>query len=441
MSAPRTCDAPSWSSDVSRGAHSMLAPVWVVEPGAQSPLLVHVNATATGGGVSELISGLLPHQDGAGWAVVAGTAEFYAVTKYLHNLLHGRADPGRLDDPALLRTYRATLAPQAEWFAQRVSAGDVVVLHDPQTLGLAPRIRATGARVVWHCHIGAVVPPERGPGAVWRAFDAELGAIDAVVTTLAEFAPANAREVWVVPPAVDPAAPKNRELAPDEIDAVLASIGLTADGTAPGVTVVQERPLPPDARLVLQVSRWDPLKDMPGVVRSVVGLPSDVHVVLAGTDPADIPDDPEGRAVLAEVQALLAELSDLDRARVHLVNISLERPELNALLVNALQRRADVVLQKSLEEGFGLTVTEAMVKGRAVVASAVGGLRHQVVDGHSGLLVDPTDIEGVRAALMRLLDDPELRRDLGERARSRALENYTMRRLADDYLRMIARIS
>ena len=418
----------------------MLTPLWEVEPGTDKPLLVHVNATATGGGVSELIRGLLHYQK-AGWAVIAGTADFYTVTKYLHNLLHGRADPRRLDDPALMRIYRATLAPQAEWFAQRVSAGDVVVLHDPQTLGLASAIQAAGARVMWHCHIGAVVSPDRGPGAVWRAFDSELAALDAVITTLPEFAPPNVRRLFVVPPAVDPAAPKNRDLTADEITAVLASIGLTADGTSPGVTVTQEELLPTDARVVLQVSRWDPLKDMAGVVRCVVGLPADTHLVLVGTDPADIPDDPEGLVVLAEVQGMLSQMSEVDRTRVHLVNISLKRPELNALVVNALQRRADVILQKSLEEGFGLTVTEAMVKGRAVVASAVGGLRQQIVDGHNGLLVDPTDLEGVRVALARLLNDPELRRDLGERARTGVLERYTMPRLAEDYLNVITEFS
>ncbi|MEV6930494.1 glycosyltransferase [Dactylosporangium sp. NPDC051485] len=413
-------------------------PVWEVEPDtANRPLLVHVNATATGGGVSELIRGLLGHH-AAGWAIIGGDADFYAVTKYLHMLLHGRADPARLDDPQLMRTYRATLAPQAEWFAQRLAPGDVVILHDPQTLGLAPALYAMGVRVVWHCHIGAVVAPERGPGAVWRAFAAEIAALDAVMTTLPEFAPPDVRELFVVAPAVDPAAPKNRELSADEIASVLGGIGLTAEGATAGVTVTQQAPIPPDARVVLQISRWDPLKDMPGVVRCVIGLPQDVHLVLAGTEPNDIPDDPDGFAVLAEVRGVLAELSEADLARVHLVNISLTRPELNALVVNALQRRADVVLQKSLEEGFGLTVTEAMIKGRAVVASAVGGLRHQIADGHNGLLVDPTDFHSVRETLARLLDDPDRRRTLGEHARTSALERYTMRRLAEDYAKVAA---
>jgi trehalose synthase len=418
-------------------------PVWEVEPGTDRPLLVHVNATATGGGVSEMLQGLVPRQR-AGWAVIAGTADFYAVTKYLHHLLHGQADPRRLDDPAPLRTYRSTLAPQAGWFAQWVAPGDVVVLHDPQTLGLAPAVKAAGARVVWHCHIGADVAPDRGPGAVWRAFEQELTAVDAVVTTLPEHAPPTVRHRFTVLPAIDPAAPKNRDLTADEVATVLAEIGLTTGRISSGVKVVQEQPLPRDARVVLQVSRWDPLKDMPGVVRCVVGLPADVHLVLAGTDPRAVPDDPEGLAVLAEVCDVVTGLPEADRARVHLVTNSLAQPEPNALVVNALQRRADVVLQKSLQEGFGLTVVEAitvveaMAKGRAVVASRVGGLCLQIQDGHNGLLVDPTDLDDVRAALTRLLDDTALRRKFGERARSGVLERYTMRRLAEDYRKVLA---
>ncbi|MCX5206149.1 glycosyltransferase [Streptomyces sp. NBC_00237] len=418
----------------------MLTPVWETQPGFEKPLLVHVNSTATGGGVSELLRGLVRHQH-AGWAVIAGTADFYALTKYLHHLLHGRADPGLLDDPALLRPYRATLAPQSEWFARRVAHGDVVVLHDPQTLGLAPAVKATGARVVWHCHIGADVPPERGPGAFWREFATELATLDAVVTTMPAFAPPGVRNAFVIPPAVDPTATKNRDLTRDEVTSVLAETGLTTDRVPAGVTVTQEKPLPHDARVVLQVSRWDRLKDMPGVARCIVGLPQDVHLVLAGTDPTEIPDDPEGLAVLAEVHETLAGLPEADRTRVHVVNISLQQPEHNALVVNALQRRADVVLQKSLEEGFGLTATEAMVKGRAVVASSIGGLRLQIRDGHNGLLVDPTDLDGVRAALARLLDDPALREELGERARAGVLERYSMRRLAEDYENLVARLA
>ncbi len=416
----------------------MVNPTWVIRPGVERRRLVHVNATATGGGVAELLHNLVRGQrsggTNAGWAVIGGDARFFAVTKFLHHLLHGMAEPGLLQ-PDLLRTYREVLSAQTPWFTERIGRGDVVVLHDPQTLGLAPALRAAGARVVWHCHVGADVPPERGPGPVWRAFTPELEAVDALITTLPEFAPPGVprEKRFVSAPAIDPDAPKNAFLSASEVTEALDAAGLTAEREPSGVTVVQQRPVPRDARVVLQVSRWDPLKDMPGVVRCAAALPPDAHLVLAGTDPTEIPDDPEGVAVLAEVRSTLAGLSPADRARVHLVSISNRVPERNALLVNALQRRADVVLQKSLEEGFGLTVTEAMVKGRAVVAAAVGGLRRQVADGRNGLLVDPTDLPGVRSAVNRLLDDPGLRRRLGEQARQDALRRYTMPRLVADY--------
>ncbi|APU16228.1 MULTISPECIES: glycosyltransferase [Actinoalloteichus] len=418
----------------------MPTPVWEIRPGADTPRLLHVNATATGGGVAELLRGLVEEQRGeginAGWAVIGGTAEFYAITKYLHHLLHGRAVPNRIADPATLRTYREVLVPQAAWFRSSLGIGDVVVLHDPQTLGLAPALRATGARVVWHCHVGAEVPPERGPAAVWQAMAPELAAIDAVVTTLPAFAPPTvpAGNRFVIPPAIDPSAPKNRALTEAEISSLLDGIGLTAPSGRRGrADIVQEGVLPAEARVVLQVSRWDPLKGIPDVVRAVECLPPDVHLVVAGADPREIPDDPEGAAVLAEVLDVLAGLAPEDRARVHLISIAQQPAEVSALLVNALQRRADVVVQKSVAEGFGLTVTEAMIKGRAVLATEVGGIRLQITDGRDGLLVDATDHQAFAAALLRLLADPELRVRLGESARQRVLDHYTLRRLVADY--------
>jgi len=418
----------------------MIRPAWQFETRSAEPQLLHVNATATGGGVAELLHGLVPHQRAAGvnagWVVIGGNVDFYAVTKYLHNLLHGRADPDRLADPALMRIYREVLESQTSWFDGTLGAGDVVVLHDPQTLGLAPALHDTGARVVWHCHIGAVVPPERGPAAVWREMTTELAAVDAVVSTLPEFAPPSVPvgSRFVVPPAVDPAAAKNKELTAAEVATQLDGIGLTsAVATTRVATVTQESPVPPGARVVVQVSRWDPLKDMPAVLRVVEALPQDVHLVLAGVDPLEIPDDPEAPAVFADVLDALSQLSPEGRSRAHLVCISQRSPQANALLVNALQRRADVVLQKSAEEGFGLTATEAMLKGRAVVASAVGGLRTQITHGRNGLLVDPDDHRALTVALRTLLDDPQLRAELGACARAGVFERYTMNRLVDDY--------
>lgn len=371
------------------------------------------------GTVAELLAGLVPAQAPAGWAVIGGDARFSAVTRYLHLLLHGRADAMTADRlAAAVPGYREVLAPQAAWLAERLTPGTVVVLHDPATLGMAAPLAAAGLRVVWHCHVGTTDERATGPAAVWYALGADLSTVELAVAPLPEFVPVAAARKRVIAPAVDPHSPRNRPLWPAELADLLADPG----------TVEEDAPVPGTARVVLQVSAWDPLADMPGVVRLVPGLPADVHVVLA------VEGTPPDRAVLADVRAQRARLSPADRARVHLVHPAEDRA---ALVVNALQRRADVVLQKSLAEGFGLTVTEAMVKGRAVVAADVGGLRQQISPGHNGLLADPRDRVAVLTALRTLLDDDLLRRRLGKQAAASARRRYLMPRLVADYRRFV----
>lgn len=412
---------------------------WVVRPAPGRRRLVHVNATATGGGVAELLHSVVPAQvragRNAGWVVISGSDPFFALTKTVHHLLHDRGDPAAVADPARWAAYRSVLAPQAAELAGELGPGDVVVLHDPQTLGLAPRLAAAGVRTLWHCHIGTTAAGAAGPAAVWSALAPELAAVDGVLVAEPAYAPPGA-DRHLVPPAIDPGTAKNRPLPPAEATALLTAIGLYGGAAGSGAAVVEQTAaLPPDARLVVQVSRWDPLKDMPGVVRCVPDLPADVHLVLAGNDPDEIPDDPEGAAVLAEVRAVLAGLTGPDRDRVHLVRTRSVGGD-QALVINALQRRADVVLQKSLAEGFGLTVTEAMAKGRAVVAGAVGGIRAQLGPDDCGVLVDPTDRAAVVEALRGLLDDPGRRRAMGARAAARAARHYTLARLVADYHRI-----
>ena len=187
--------------------------------------------------------------------------------------------------------------------------------------------------------------------------------------------------------------------------------------------------MPAEARLVLQVSRWDRLKDMAGVLTgftdALADLPADVHLVLAGPDVTSVSDDPEGGQVLATCRELWAGLDRSRRQRVHLVLLPMDDVDENAHLVNALQRRADVVVQKSLVEGFGLTVAEAMWKGRPVVASRVGGIQDQVTDGRDGLLLDdPRDLVTFGDTLARLLHDPHLSARLGATAHERVYEDF-----------------
>jgi len=204
--------------------------------------------------------------------------------------------------------------------------------------------------------------------------------------------------------------------------------------------VTQDAPLPPDGPVVVQVSRWDALKDPLGVIRGFFDEPgiTGAHLMLAGPMPGTVVDDPEAATVLAEVHELWESLPAPDRARVHLANLPTDDAEENATIVNALQRHADVVVQKSLAEGFGLTVTEAMWKGRAVVAGRVGGIRDQIEDGVSGILVDPRDLTAFGNAIGSLLADPSLASGLGAAAERRVRERYLAPQYLGAYLQLFA---
>lgn len=424
-----------------------LRPEWVHElPTGKRPRLVHVNTHSGFGGVAELLRALVRAQRtrglAVGWAVISGTEEFYLQAKRLHRLMHGHDDPTELRAPRQRALYRSILRPQSEWLATQLGPEDIVVLHDPQTLGMAAELAATGARVVWHLHVGTDDAAKLAE--IWPFFADDLGHLSDVLATRTAYLPPG----WLCPAqrhvlglAIDPQADKNRPLAGQEVRTLLAHLGLT--GATPAPTdgwLDQDAPLPADAPVVLQVSRWDPLKDMLGVQRCFAGLDGhdDAHLVLAGPDPFEVADDPEGLAVLAEVRSARAALPPDRRARIHLAMLSMRRPDRNALLVNALQRRADVVVQKSLEEGFGLTATEAMFKGKALLAGDTGGLRLQVTHGRTGLLVEPTDDHAVRASLSRLLADRELRTELGRRAHDEVVARFLMSGLADRYLALVS---
>jgi trehalose synthase len=224
-------------------------------------------------------------------------------------------------------------------------------------------------------------------------------------------------------------------LPPRQCDELLAGIGLygTGTGSAAGTTI-QDQPLPPDAPLITQVSRWDPLKDMTGVLGAFAEwVAPPAHLLLAGPDPADIPDDPEGAAVFTEVCRMRDRLDPSLRDRVHIVLLSLADTTANSLVVNAIQRRSTVVVQKSIQEGFGLTLTEAMWKSRPIVASAVGGLAAQLTDRMDGLLVSPLDLPGFATAVRELLARPEYAAGLGEAARRTCEEKFLTSRELLDY--------
>jgi trehalose synthase len=227
-------------------------------------------------------------------------------------------------------------------------------------------------------------------------------------------------KVWLIPPSIDPLSAKNRELSVAECRDILGTVVSTGGG-APIAD------LPIDGRLIVQVSRWDRLKDMPGVMEGFrrAEPPSDVHLVLAGPDVTGVTDDPEGAEVFAQCQSARAELPADIRDRVHLASIPMDDIERNALIINALQRQATVIVQKSLAEGFGLTVTEAMWKGRPVIASAVGGIKDQITSERTGLLLPgPGSPDDFADALRRLLYNDILAVSLGQAAHERVRDYY-----------------
>jgi trehalose synthase len=407
--------------------------------------ILHVNSTATGGGVAEMLQCLLAYARGIGldvrWLAIDGTPAFFDVTKRIHNNIYGvDGDSGRLGRTER-STYESVLGEQRDELLALVHPDDVVVLHDPQTLGLAPALADRGARVVWRSHIGADAANEFTAQG-WAFVAPYLADVDLVVVSRSSFAPPGfpADRVQVIAPSIDPRAVKNVDLDERTTHAVLAYAGLVQDGTvAPPVfhrrdgsparvdrraDIVQLGPPPPyDAPLVVQVSRWDRLKDMPGVLQGYADhVDGRAHLLLVGPNVTGVADDPGGAAVFEECVELWRRLPHAQRQHVHLACLPTADVEENAVIVNALQRHARVVTQKSLAEGFGLTVAEAMWKGTPVVASAVGGIVDQITDACGVLLPDPSDLSAFGTAVRDLIEHPQVAEKMGAAARERAAD-------------------
>lgn len=426
--------------------------------------VLNVNSTAAGGGVAEMLQTLLAYARGAGvdarWVVIQGDPEFFTVTKRIHNHLYGSPGDGGPLGPAERIAYERTVQANAAELRALVRPRDIVVLHDPQTVGLVRAVREAGATVVWRCHVGIDTPNEYSELG-WEFLRPYVEEADAYVFTRRAFAPAWAdpARVHVIAPSIDPFSTKNRDLSANETDRILRYVGLLSNGDgmepvafvrrdgSPGrveyhADILQTGPPPPpDTPLVTQVSRWDRMKDMPGVMAGFAEHVDDAHLVLAGPVVTGVTDDPEGGEVLEECVEAWRRLPHAVRTRVHLACIPMHDPDENATIVNALQRHASVVVQKSIAEGFGLTVVEAMWKGRPIVASAVGGISDQIVDGEHGLLLDdPTDLAAFGRAVRRLLDDPELAARLGANARRRATEEFLGDRHLEQWAALFARL-
>jgi trehalose synthase len=353
------------------------------------------------------------------------------------------------------------MADNAGAISQVVDEEDIVIVHDPQPAGLIPALRERSAAVIWRCHVGVDEPNHRAREA-WDFLSPYLADVDAYVFSHDAFVweGLDRDRVFLIEPAIDVFTPKNQELEPERVEAILRAVGLIegaergsvtferhdgTEGRVEGkVELVEDQPLSGHDPLVLQVSRWDALKDPLGVIQGFaehVPAATGAHLLYAGPAVEAVTDDPEGKEILRSAIAARERLPEELRARVHLATVGMDDPDENAIIVNALQRHARVVTQKSIAEGFGLTVAEAMWKSRPVVASKTGGIQDQIADGESGVLLDdPRDLAAFGAAITDLLGDPPRAQRMGRAAHERVRDEFLSLRSLVDYLELIGKL-
>jgi trehalose synthase len=376
----------------------------------QDQRVLHVSATAFGGGVSEILYTIVPLMRDAGldahWQVIFGKEEFYNATKLLHNSLQGADDTLSDEQWELFDEVNALNAGglEGEW--------DTIIVHDPQPIGLRRGATSKSRNWIWRCHIDLSEP---NPAPIAR-LQPLIEEYDATVWHLPAYVPVGMREhegIQIIPPAIDPLSPKNMAFSPDDAAFVCDQFGIDVD-----------RPL------ITQVSRFDPWKDPIGVIdayRAVTEELPEVQLALVGSMATD---DPEGWEFFQHT----FEYADGDPDIKILNNLN----NVGAIEVNAFQSQSDVCLQKSIREGFGLTVTEALWKGRPTVAGNVGGIPLQIEDGVSGYLVDSPEACAQRC--IEILRDPELGKSLGKAGKERARQRFLSPRLLRDWLELISEL-
>jgi trehalose synthase len=368
--------------------------------------VVHVNSTRLGGGVAEILNKLLPLMKELGidaaWKVIKGKSDFYKCTKSFHNALQGNHVP--VSD-SLLTAYEETNRMNAEELRPLLEEADIVFIHDPQPvplLGLCPYRKG---KWIWRCHID-ISHPYRP---VWKYLRNYIAGYDASIFSLASFSQELPHREYLIPPSIDPLSEKNIEINAEEIKAVYNRFNLD-----------------PERPLILQVSRFDRFKDPIGVIHSyrlAKKFNPSLQLVLAG---GSATDDPEGKAVLKEVKVAAADDSD-----IHILTL---KPDAHRT-INALQRAANIVLQKSTREGFGLTVSEAMWKAKPVIGGDTGGIRLQAVNHRTGFLVSTP--EGAALRIRYLLEKPDRLHEMGLRAKEFVRENFLITRQLREYLTVI----
>ncbi len=361
-------------------------------------VIQNVNSTAVGGGVAEILTRMMPLLKQLGldarWDVIKGNERFFSTTKKMHNALHGvRVDISDDEFADFVATNRANI--------EDMTFGDIVFIHDPQPIALVEQRGQIGSRWVWRCHIDFSRPDER----VWRFLSSYIDRYDATVFSAPAFARTLSIPQVLISPSIDPLSEKNRTLSDDEVDEVFGRFNLD-----------RSRPI------VTQISRFDYLKDPLGVIKAyhLAKKRVDCQLVLAG---GGATDDPEGPIIMQQVR----EEADRDDD-IHVLFL----PPASDIEINALQRGSTVVLQKSLREGFGLTVAEALWKGRPVIAGAVGGIPLQIKHKYSGILTH--SIEGTAHWIKQLLQEPVFAEQLGKNGREHVTNNYLITRHIKDYL-------
>lgn len=368
--------------------------------------VVHVNSTRMGGGVAEILHKMVPLMNDLGldthWEVIEGNSDFYQCTKSFHNAMQGNQV---VISDALLRNYEETNAQNAERLRPALADADIVIIHDPQPAPLLQHFPDRKGTWIWRCHIDASQPYRP----VWKYLQPFLSDYDASIWSLSDFAQPLPHPQYLVPPSIDPLSDKNLDLPEEEIAGVRARFDID-----------------PERPLITQISRFDRFKDPVGVIqayqlatRFIPGL----QLVLAGGGASD---DPEGEAVLNEVYAAADEDPDV---KILLLPADAHRT------INALQRASDIVLQKSTREGFGLTVTEAMWKGRPVIGGNTGGIRLQVINHHTGFLVSTP--EGAALRTRYLLKQRDILQSMGQKAQSFVRDNFLLTRHLGEYLTLM----
>lgn len=354
---------------------------------------VHVNSTRVGGGVAEILMKMVPLMNELGietsWEVITGKDKFYQCTKSMHNALQG--DPIDISDD-LYRAYEETNSENAEQLRPILEEADYVIIHDPQPAPLLKLCPDRKGIWVWRCHIDASKPHP----SVWNFLSQYIKDYDASYFSLPDFSQELPHTQYLIPPSIDPLSEKNMDLSNEEIESVYKEFGLDRD-----------RPI------MLQVSRYDRFKDPIGVIQAyklVKQSIPEIQLVLAG---GGATDDPEGEEVLKEVKEAAGNDTD-----IHILLLPADAHK----TINSLQRASDIILQKSVKEGFGLTVTEAMWKGKPVIGGNTGGIRLQLVNDYTGFLVDTP--EGAALRIQYLLQNPNKMEEIGKNAKEYVRKNF-----------------